>query len=77
MSDFAFTPQSVTITKNQYVTWQNGAAQPHTTTSDAGLWNVSVGAGAKSGAVYFANPGSFTYHCTIHPTMTGTIVVTP
>ncbi len=77
MSDFAFTPQSVTITKNQYVTWQNGGAVTHTSTSDAPLWNVSVLAGATSSAVYFGSPGSFTYHCSIHPGMTGTIVVNP
>ncbi|HXO85085.1 MAG TPA: hypothetical protein VN803_06135, partial [Gemmatimonadales bacterium] len=77
MSDFAFTPQSVTITKNQYVTWKNVGAVTHTSTSDAPGWNVSALAGATSGAVYFGTPGSFTYHCSIHPGMTGTIVVSP
>jgi plastocyanin len=77
MSDFAFGPQTVTISRNQYVTWKNTGAVTHTSTSDASLWNVTVPAGAASGPVYFGTAGSFTYHCSIHPAMTGTVVVNP
>jgi plastocyanin len=77
MTDFAFAPQTVTVTRNQYVTWKNTGAVLHTSTSDAALWSQSVAAAATSSAVYFGTVGSFTYHCTIHPGMTGTVVVNP
>jgi plastocyanin len=77
MTDFAFTPATVTIARNQYVTWKNAGGVTHTSTSDAALWNVSVAPAATPGLVYFSTAGSFTYHCSIHPSMTGTITVTP
>ena len=78
ISDFLFTPQTVTIKQNQYVTWKNAGSVAHTATSDSAIWNTfNILPGQTSGAVYFGTVGSFTYHCTNHPAMTGTIVVTP
>jgi len=77
VADFSFAPQSVTITRNQYVTWKNTGPSTHTATDDASAWNTG---GIASGAVslaYFSTPGVFTYHCAIHPAMTGTITVNP
>ena len=78
MSDFLFAPQTVTIKQGQYVTWKNTGSVAHTSTSDASLWNTfDILPGQTSGAVYFGTVGSFTYRCTHHPAMTGTINVTP
>ncbi|MGH7520312.1 MAG: cupredoxin domain-containing protein [Gemmatimonadales bacterium] len=78
MTDFAFGPQTVTITRNQAVTWKNQGSVAHTSTSDAPLWNTSnIPAGQTSGPVYLSTAGSYTYHCNIHPAMTGTIIVNP
>jgi plastocyanin len=50
----------------------------HTTTADSSGWNSGpIQPGQNSGAVYFGAVGTFTYHCSIHPTMTGTVVVNP
>jgi len=77
IADFSFTPQTVTITKNQYVTWKNTGAATHTATDDAGAWNTgSLGAGGQS-ILYFPTPGTYTYHCNFHGGMIGTVVVNP
>jgi plastocyanin len=77
IADFSFTPPTVTITKNQYVTWKNTGAATHTATQDGSGWNTgSIGAGAQA-ILYFSTPGTYTYHCAFHPTMTGTIQVNP
>jgi plastocyanin len=75
-----FVPQSVSITAGQYVTWRNSDAIPHTTTQDAlptPVWDSGSIASGNSFQRYFATPGTFTYHCAIHPSMTGTVVVNP
>src|SRR5438270_1445184 len=73
-----FVPQSVTINAGQYVTWKNVDAISHTTTEDtATLWNSGTLSAGTSYARYFGTPGTFTYHCAIHPSMTGTVVVNP
>ena len=78
IADFSFTPQSVTIKQGQYVTWTNSGPSAHTSMSDNPGWNTfSLASGQSSGAVYFSTPGNYTYHCQLHPTMTGTVVVTP
>jgi plastocyanin len=78
IADFSFTPQVVTIKQGQYVSWKNTGSVAHTSTSDNALWNTSTIQPAQtSGPVYFGTVGSFTYHCSIHPTMTGTVTVNP
>jgi plastocyanin len=74
----SFVPQTVTIKAGQYVTWRNTDAVPHTATDDNSAWQTGqIAPQTASGAVYFGAAGTFTYHCSIHPTMTGTVVVTP
>jgi plastocyanin len=75
--DYAFQPKTITINQHQTVTWTNTANRNHTVTSDDG---TSFDSGALSHNDVFANlfdtPGTFKYHCTIHPTrMQGTIIV--
>jgi plastocyanin len=74
--DFAFQPTSIEVPAGSTVTWTNTGAAPHTVTADNGAFDSGR---LKPGATFsqiFATPGTFTYHCEIHPKMTGTIVVT-
>ncbi len=76
ISDFAFKPGEVTIVAGQTVTWQNSSATQHTVTADDGSFNSDPLGINDQFANVFSAPGTFAYHCAIHPRMTGTVVVT-
>jgi len=83
LQNFAFVPPSVTISKGTTITWTNLDSAPHTIISDATTL-FQTGAMFRSnqllqGQKYsftFNTEGTFAYHCSIHPFMTGTITVT-
>lgn len=77
-----FTPATFTMKAGSTVTWVNKDTVTHTVTSTA----VPSGASPfNSGNLPYGNtfkvtltvPGTYQYYCAIHPSMTGTIVVTP
>jgi plastocyanin len=71
-----FTPNPISINVGGTVTWTNNGSVSHTSTSNTGAWDTGVIApGTTSAAVTFNTAGTFAYHCAIHPSMTGTIVV--
>jgi plastocyanin len=70
----SFSPANLTVAKGSTVTWTNQDGMTHTTTSDAGDWDLSVASGTSK-SVTFNNAGTYKYHCSIHPYMTGSIVV--
>jgi plastocyanin len=72
--EFAFGPQEIRVAVGGSVTWVNADPQQHTATS-AGNFNTGAIAPGGSATVTFANPGTFTYACSFHPFMTGTVVV--
>jgi plastocyanin len=76
IQNFAFSPNPITIAPGGTVTWTNRDGAPHTVTADDGSWGSST---LRQGGTYsrvFTSPGSYTYHCAIHPFMKGTVVVT-
>jgi plastocyanin len=75
ISNFSFAPPSITIGPGQTVTWTNKDSTTHTVTEDKGAWdskNLAVGATFQQ---KFDQAGTFTYHCNIHSSMKGTVVV--
>lgn len=63
------------VTAGDTITWTNKDSAPHTVTSDtAGVFNVSVPAGQSANLTAPA-AGTYTFHCSIHPNMTATLVV--
>jgi plastocyanin len=73
---WCFSPNPIRITAGSTVTWTNTTAPTHTSTSDAGAWNTgNIASGGTSSAVAFPTAGTFTYHCAIHPSMTGSVIV--
>jgi plastocyanin len=71
----AFSPSTITVTAGTTVTWTNKDAVTHDVTSVPALF---VSSGLGQGATYsftFANPGTYSYKCSIHPSMTGTVNV--
>lgn len=79
ISNMAFSPASITVPVGTTVTWTNQDGVAHTVTGDGS--NVPSGFGSgnlSNGQSYsftFATAGTYTYHCSIHPQMTGTVVV--
>jgi spore coat protein A len=73
--NFAFNPQTTTITQGSSVRWTNTANRTHTSASDTGVWNSGNIASGASFTRVFTTIGSFPFHCNIHPAMTGVINV--
>ena len=74
--DYTFNPNTITVPVGTTITWKNTASRTHTVTMDNGTFDETVLAGASLPET-FATAGTFTYHCSIHSQMTGTVVVTP
>lgn len=77
INGFAFSPKSLEISAGSTVTWTNMDSFAHTVTSDSGteLASGQLAAGSGTYSHTFSTPGTYTYHCSNHPTMTGTIIV--
>ncbi len=76
IKNMAFNPGSVSVTTGATVTWTNNDTTIHTVTADDGSFNsgnIAIGATYSRA---FSSAGTFSYHCTIHPEMTGKVVVT-
>lgn len=75
IQNFAFSPASLTINKGEAVTWTNEDSAPHQIASDN---NIFQGSPINKGQTYsftFSDTGEFSYHCAIHPSMKGKIIV--
>jgi plastocyanin len=77
IAGFAFEPGSVTVKAGETVTWTNEDTAGHTATLDDGSCGTGTLQKGESGSVRFDAPGEFAYICSIHPQMTGTVVVEP
>ena len=76
--DFAFDPATVRVRPGTKVTWVNCGPQgdeSHTSTANQGAWSSPLLAPGATFTQTFATAGSFPYHCTPHPGMTGTVTV--
>jgi plastocyanin len=73
--EFSFQPAAINIAANDTVTWTNTGTTSHTVTSDTGLFDSGAIAPGASFSLMFIDGGTYGYHCSIHPTMTGTITV--
>jgi plastocyanin len=71
--NFAFAPDSVTISAGQSVAWVNRDSAPHTAT--AAGFDTGRLSGDTPGVVTFDTAGEYPYNCGIHANMTGTVVV--
>jgi LPXTG-motif cell wall-anchored protein len=75
MGDFFFSPASVTVAVGDTVTWHNTGQAPHTATADDGSFDTGTINAGGSGSHTFSSAGTFSYICTIHPNMKGTVRV--
>jgi plastocyanin len=76
IKDFAFNPQTLTVKSGEKVTWINRDDEPHTIVSVEKQFKKSTALDTDQEFTITAGaPGTYTYFCSVHPKMTGTIVV--
>ena len=77
IASFAFHPNILTVEAGTTVTWTNNDSFSHSVISNAGPASFSSSI-FSPGSTYFFQftlVGTYEYHCGVHPTMTGTIIV--
>jgi LPXTG-motif cell wall-anchored protein len=73
--DFNFSPGTITINVGDTVTWSNDGPTPHSATSSNGAFDTGIFPAGQSRSHTFNEAGTFSYICTPHPNMRGTVVV--
>ena len=77
IAKFAFAPDTLKVPAGTTVTWTNSDPTPHTITADDGGFDSGE---LKAGGTFsraFDRPGTFSYHCVLHPSMRGRVEVQP
>jgi plastocyanin len=74
ISGFAFHPSKITVSAGTRVAFSNSDGAPHTATR-AGSFNTGTVKPGTTVAIRFSRKGTFGYHCAIHPSMHGKVVV--
>jgi plastocyanin len=75
ISDFEFTPASITVDVGDTVTWSNAGPTAHSATATAGSFDTGIFSEGQSRSHTFDEAGTFSYICTPHPQMKGTVTV--
>jgi plastocyanin len=75
IDNFAFAPQRIVVQAGTTVTWTNADDAPHTVVSTTKLFKSSALDTTDRFSFTFATPGIYEYFCSLHPHMTGTVVV--
>jgi plastocyanin len=77
MKNIAFSPAAIKVASGATVTWTNQDATGHNVTFDGGAVAASgtVAAGASKALVMPTAAGTYTYKCTFHSGMNGSVVV--
>lgn len=72
---FAFEPKRIEANVGQAVTWTNRDPAEHTVTEEGGCFDSGTMAASATFTQTFDRPGEYRYICTLHPGMTGMVVV--
>jgi len=75
IQNFAFAAPTVIVKVGTTVTWTNGDEDPHTVTAIGGPFHSPTLTNGARFTYTFTTVGTFTYMCTIHPYMHGSVVV--
>ena len=76
IKDFAFNPQTITVKSGEKVTWINRDEEPHTIVSVEKQFKKSTALDTDQEFTITAGaPGTYSYFCSVHPKMTGIIIV--
>ena len=75
IDNFTFGPAELTVMVGTTITWTNRDDIPHTVVSTDKVFKSKVLDTDERFSFTFSTPGTFPYFCSIHPKMTGTVVV--
>jgi len=75
IDNFSFGPGTLTVAAGTTVTWTNRDDIPHTVVSTEGAFKSKAVDTDEKFSYTFAKPGAYSYFCSIHPKMTGKVVV--
>jgi plastocyanin len=75
IDNFSFGPGTLTVPVGTTVTWTNRDDIPHTAVSTDGVFKSKVMDTDEKFSYTFTKAGTFPYFCSIHPKMTGKVVV--
>jgi plastocyanin len=75
IDNFSFGPQSLSVSPGTKVTWKNRDGIPHTVVSTEGVFKCRVLDTDGTFSFTFDKPGTYAYFCSVHPKMTGQVVV--
>jgi len=77
IANFAFAPPEITIAPGESVTWTNDDGAPHGLEFDDNAPGTNLLLPGASFSRRFDRPGTYDYNCSVHPYMTGRVVVQP
>ena len=77
ISNYAFDPATITVKRGTVITWINNDSVPHKVISDSPAFESGDILQGDTYSFTFSTAGTYAYHCQIHPSMTGTVVVSP
>jgi amicyanin len=75
IDNFSFTPQTITVAAGTTVTWTNRDDIPHTVVSNDGVFKSKVRDTDEKFSFTFTKAGTYDYFCSVHPKMTGKVIV--
>jgi plastocyanin len=75
IDNFVFGPQTITVPVGATVTWTNVDDIPHTAVSTDGVFKSKVMDTDEKFSYTFTKAGIYSYYCSVHPKMTGQVVV--
>jgi len=75
IDNFSFSPTPLTVKAGTQITWTNGDDIPHTVVSDGHTFKSKVLGTGETFTFTVGKPGTYSYSCSIHPSMTGKVVV--
>jgi plastocyanin len=75
IDNFSFSPETLTVKAGTQITWTNGDDIPHTVVSEGQAFKSKVLGTGEKFTFTVSKPGTYSYSCSIHPNMTGKVVV--
>ena len=75
MTNRSYDPDTVTVKMGDTVTWVNRDSPQHDVVADNGEFKSELFDTGGTFSFTFTQPGTYPYHCSIHPGMVGTVTV--